>query len=179
MSLTLNRAQQAELSALLSQHRGVLHPRQIVEVARDASSSLHQLIGWDRDADELADRYRLERARLVLAALKLRADEETQRQTGRIRDEAERQRLNGILAEMKRRESRKLIHYSDDREGGYRDVVRELVEGRESSILAQLVKELEGWVSSRATLHPRFHDHMLRVVETVNRTFLANPNEEN
>lgn len=174
MSLTKEQAE--ELTRLLRTHRGHLKPEDVVEASRPEESTLHTFMCWHTGDDELAARYRLDRARLCLSMLRLREAEETSRPLMRIKDEQERVRLSGMLEQMKKQGARRLINYADGRRGedgteGYRDVVQEFASGREGRILRELLRELTQWVNSRGLLHPEFHSHMLCVLTEARRQF--------
>ena len=176
--MKLTKAMAEELEGALRHRRGRLRAEDVVEMARSEDSALHNFIGWNKDDDELAAAYRLSRARLALSMLRLRESIETQRPLARVQDEAQRERLAGMLDEMKKSGARRLINYKDgraDEDGnksdGYADVVSELANGRERKILRELLRELSDWVGSRALLHPRFHAHMLGVVGEARAAF--------
>lgn len=165
----LTKTQESELLAMIRAGRGKVSPEAVVDAAKSPASSLHSLVGWDRSDDELAHRYRLERARLVLAALKLRDDEETQRQLSRVKSAPERERLASVLAQMEAVGARRTISYeTGNTKRCYRDVVQELTNGNEARVLQQLRRELEIFVQSRACLHPEFFLWMQRVLADAN-----------
>lgn len=173
MAQQLTQAQEAAIRSLI--RRGQVTAAQVVEAARPEDSPLHRFIGWHRTDAELADAYRLERARLALMLYRLHAQEETQRELSRVRNAEERDRLKETLKALEQNSARGLISYQDERYTEtpvYRSVAREYAEGNESRILFELVRELEQWVGSRATLHPGFLAHMRGVMESVRTTFL-------
>lgn len=170
--MRLNEQQEATLLALLKQGRGTIRAEDVVETARDPGNPLHKLIGWDRSDDELAARYRLDRARLAIQLLQLRHSEEVQREIGKAKSAEDRERLRNLAKQLEQAGARRTISYGTagaDRE--YRDIVVEFRNGKEDQVYSQLLKEFEVFVHRRAVLHPLMHKALLPVLAAAERRF--------
>lgn len=62
--MTTNPALVAELKRIAAQHGGELHPRAVVDAARDVASILHSQFDWDDTT--AAQKYRLHQARTLI-----------------------------------------------------------------------------------------------------------------
>lgn len=167
--MRLSKAQTEALEEVVRRRKGNPRPADVVKAAEHPESPLHRLIGWHRDDDAVARAYRLERARLVLAALRLRESEQQQAEAGRAADARERARLASALAGLKERDARALINYG--RGDGYVPVMREYADGGEQRILGRLLEGLDAFVRNQAALHAEFHAYMAKVAEEARRKF--------
>lgn len=64
--MRLNKTQEDELNVLAKKGKGTLDAREVVDFARDESTSLHRLFEWDNE--KAGDKYRIEQARHIIAA---------------------------------------------------------------------------------------------------------------
>ncbi len=163
----LTQEQTAEIDRLA--RRGAVTAERLMEASRSPKSAFYRFVGWHLDDAVAAAKYRLERARLALSLHRLRLAEADQRVISKIKSDEEQERLRGMVASMEDAGARRLINYADGE--GYKDVVRELAEGRESMILGQLVAELSQFVRTRAAMHPDFHARMQKVLCEVRQEF--------
>lgn len=156
--MQLTAEQRAEVLAIAAANGGAIAAAVVVEKAKKHSSTLRSLVGWDRDDSEMAYEARMERARLVIAAVKFKASEAESALSGAV----EQSKLVAMAAQFKKLEAagaRRFVSVESDRKvgDGYRDVAAMTTShGGRGIIRGQIVRELDTFIATRVALVPEF-----------------------
>ncbi|MDE2095690.1 MAG: hypothetical protein KGL39_00405 [Patescibacteria group bacterium] len=159
-----------ELERLLRRHRGALQAKHIYEASRSKSSCFHDLVKWDEQDEKLAQEYRMERCREILAAWRLKCEEAYEIANRIELDEREQLEYRQRLIRMEELSARRTIVL--DGEKNQRSVIPMVatVSGRRR-ILDQMFREFHSFIG-RCAYIPEFHDRLLKIYEQEKVRFL-------